>query len=269
MKENSRYYFLICTWTIFAAVFAVYDLQISQIMYNPESVWAHYIEAYGQLPGYTVSLIGVNILIRLRDWKKTIQNLLGTVFITLIAVLISFLFWADLQGMQIGKDIPFPLTLALALLSITGMQVWLRSIPEAELRTYENPSKIATLLLILAPLLTTWLFKILWDRVTFRNLSADFVNFTPWYLPRGNTGHYSFISGHASTGWLVLPLTLLFSKEKAAYQIIKIIIVIWGTVAALSRVVVGAHFASDILFGACQTILWFWMLEKRFTNKEV
>jgi len=134
VKENAKYYLLICTWVVLAAVFAAYDLQISQTIYNPASVWAHYFEDYGQVPGYTISLIGANILICLREWKKPLQNLPGTVFILLIAVFISFLFWADLQGMQISKDISLPLTLALAILSIIGMQVWLSSIPREKLR---------------------------------------------------------------------------------------------------------------------------------------
>jgi membrane-associated phospholipid phosphatase len=44
------------------------------------------------------------------------------------------------------------------------------------------------------------------------------------------------------------------------------VLLLWGVIGALSRVVIGAHFASDTLFGAGQTLLWFWFLKNKFVK---
>jgi membrane-associated phospholipid phosphatase len=100
-------------------------------------------------------------------------------------------------------------------------------------------------LLIATPL------KIFWGRIRFRDLVENYSNFTPWYWPNGITGNDSFPSGHAAMSFMLIVLFIFF-MDKAFYKriLLKGLIIGWGIVVCASRVVIGAHFTSDVLFGA-------------------
>ena len=90
----------------------------------------------------------------------------------------------------------------------------------------------------------------------------DFSKFTPWYLLQGNTGNTSFPSGHTADAWAIIVVTLFISKEKIKlYRSALIAAIVWGTLVAISRVVIGAHFASDVTVGAAITIGIFFLLK--------
>jgi membrane-associated phospholipid phosphatase len=110
--------------------------------------------------------------------------------------------------------------------------------------------------------------KYFWGRVRFRELDATFSQFTPWYLPQGVTGFDSFPSGHAAMGWTLLPLLILFTNKKPwlKYSVF-VIIFLWGVTLALSRVVIGAHYSSDVLFGSFFNIITYLLIYKHYTNQ--
>jgi membrane-associated phospholipid phosphatase len=114
---------------------------------------------------------------------------------------------------------------------------------------------------VLNDLLFVQITKTLWGRVRFRDLDALQANFTPWYLPQGITGHRSFPSGHAAMGWMLLPLLLLALDRGRGVQVATgVLVVTWGVLVAVSRVVVGAHYASDVLFSSAVGVLCFLLL---------
>ena len=110
--------------------------------------------------------------------------------------------------------------------------------------------------------------KYFWGRVRFRELDAAFSQFTPWYLPQGVTGFDSFPSGHAAMGWILLPLLILFTNKKPwlKYSVF-VIIFLWGVTLALSRVVISAHYSSDVLFGSFFIIITYLLIYKHYTNQ--
>ena len=99
-------------------------------------------------------------------------------------------------------------------------------------------------LLIATPL------KIFWGRMRFRDLAENYSDFTPWYWPNGITGNDSLPSGHAAMSFMLIVLFIFF-MDKAFYKriLFKGLIIGWGIVVCASRVVIGAHFTSDVLFG--------------------
>ena len=105
--------------------------------------------------------------------------------------------------------------------------------------------------------------KYFWGRVRFRELDAAFSQFTPWYLPQGITGSDSFPSGHAAMGWMLLALLILLANKKQWMKYSAMVIIfLWGVTLALSRVVIGAHYASDVLFGSFFIIITFLVFSK-------
>lgn len=110
--------------------------------------------------------------------------------------------------------------------------------------------------------------KYFWGRVRLRELDATSSQFTPWYLPQGVTGFDSFPSGHAAMGWILLPLLILFTNKKPwlKYSVF-VIIFLWGVTLALSRVVISAHYSSDVLFGSFFIIITYLLIYKHYTNQ--
>jgi membrane-associated phospholipid phosphatase len=111
--------------------------------------------------------------------------------------------------------------------------------------------------------------KYFWGRVRFRELDAAFSQFTPWYLPQGLTGFDSFPSGHAAMGWILLALLVLFANKKPLVKYSALtIIFMWGVTLALSRVVIGAHYSSDVLFGSFFIIISFILFQKYYAKSK-
>ncbi len=116
---------------------------------------------------------------------------------------------------------------------------------------------------VLAAILTfviIWALKLIWGRVRPRQLElgGGYFAYTPWYLPQGFTGYFSFPSGHTANATVILSslyyLRFLPEKYKWLKPTAITLLAVWIVLVALSRVVVGAHFLSDVLFGAAITL---------------
>jgi membrane-associated phospholipid phosphatase len=105
------------------------------------------------------------------------------------------------------------------------------------------------------------LLKLLWYRPRWRYLLATYGSdaasfFVPWYRPqcsgKFSDNFASFPSGHtmnaiAALIWILLPA---FSPVLRGKKLrLRIIIYLWAVLCAVSRIAVGAHFASDVTMG--------------------
>lgn len=99
--------------------------------------------------------------------------------------------------------------------------------------------------------------KLLWGRVRMRQLVTlgDLSLFTPWYKLQPFSGYRSFPSGHTANAVSLGLLPLLYGggitkkfpdAKKATY----IAVAVWSVFMAFTRILVGAHFLSDVLCGA-------------------
>lgn len=94
--------------------------------------------------------------------------------------------------------------------------------------------------------------KYTWGRVRFRDLSADYSEFTRLFHINGLTGHKSFPSGHTNAGTSILLIALLvprFSDKKWLKYLVASLCFVYIATLAVSRIVVSAHYASDVLCG--------------------
>jgi membrane-associated phospholipid phosphatase len=132
---------------------------------------------------------------------------------------------------------------------------------------------ISFILLVIILELTVKTMKFTWGRVRFNSLSSD-AQFTEWYIINGKGtkgSHQSFPSGHAMAAWFFLPFLFLL-KNKEMDKKIKILLV--GTVlgfglfVGISRVLKGAHYASDVLFSTGIVSLMTIYLYKTFSRIE-
>ena len=249
---------VIIVWVILAIIFGISDLLISIAVVDESSIWGNFGADYGEIPGYILIAIALATLLGSLFTNIILQKIPGYVGVVVGALFILFI--DDEKYQNIGWALIFSLLIYVA---ITWNKDWKR---------YRNISSVIALLAVINPLLFIQITKILCGRVRFRDLvSPGYTGFTPWFLPPGiSGGGSSFPSGHAAMGWMFLPLLLVVKdrKIKDPLRIIVTILVIgWGMFVAASRVAVGAHYASDVLFstGAATIITIF--LYTRFYRK--
>ena len=79
----------------------------------------------------------------------------------------------------------------------------------------------------------------------------------------------SFPSGHTANAFAMIAGVEFISEEKETLKNKWLIFAFsWGILTAFSRVVLGAHFVSDVIFGGVVTITLFWIISKAVKGKQ-
>jgi membrane-associated phospholipid phosphatase len=249
-----------------AFLFGIYDLDISKQIVNENSVWARFLEEYGMIPGIFVILSGIYIyysyIMQKSDLWSYIQK---AIFFLVSSGLIFYLY-----EILLGEIVKYYFLLFLIVSFIDGIIVlmYIHKIKQVSNPILIKYAKVVVGMALFGYVIGIQAIKFLWGRVRFRELDASFSQFTPWYLPQGITGFDSFPSGHAAMGWMLLALLILFNKSKAWIKnFIMMLIIMWAVLLAYSRVVIGAHFASDVLFGSFFIILTYLILRGNFNQQ--
>lgn len=246
-KETGTFKILLIVliaWIVLAIVFGFTDLQISQaVNIDINQAWGDFGADYGEAPGYGFIAIGVVILIGAgtTDLKK---QKIGAMVVGIIGIGIMIYGIVDdsLSTAKVGGGIGIAVVLFLL---IFYQKDW---------SNYKSIAAIIVLLALLNPLIFVQITKLLCQRVRYRDLvPPGFTDFTPWWSPPGLgssiDNNSSFPSGHTAMGWMFLPLIIIVKDQKMPIKILGYSWAIgWGIFVGASRIVVGAHYASDVLF---------------------
>lgn len=247
---------VIISWVILAIIFVFYDLEISIFVVSEASLWGNFGADYGEYPGYAFIALGLSAYI-----GGYIKNLKAQKIPAYLAILYGGIMLSiSLLDQNLRKIIEY-------LMIIFSVIIFIIVNWNTDLSKYRKISGIISFLAIVNPLLFVQLMKLFWGRVRFRDLVAGYSNFTPWFIPQGITGNFSFPSGHTAMGWMFLPLLVIVRKRewKDPIKILIIILVLgWGIFVGLSRIVVGAHYASDVLFASGVAAVTTLLLYNRF-----
>ena len=257
-NKATAYYFIV-VWIIAAFLLESSDLWISINLYNPNSVWAIILEKYGEIPGLLVVFIGIHIYIVTLKASSNVKTILFTgLLLTTGSLITIYILWALALGLSndtlfftTNKNYFFLTAIIINIvLSLIFRKKYKFSIKSVLFSRISFKMFFYGYILFVQPL------KIFWGRIRFRDLTANFSDFSPWYLPQGINGNQSFPSGHASMGFMILALFVFFA-DKAFYKriILKGIVISWALAVCASRVIIGAHFTSDVLFGAFAIIV--------------
>lgn len=254
ISNRTTAYYFIFIWIIAAFLLESSDLWISIKLYNPNSGWAIFLQKFGEISGLLVVLIGIHIYIVTLKASSNIKTILFTGFLLTTGSLITiYILWAlsfaysnDWQFFNSNRNYFF---LDAILINIIISVLFRRQFKFS--RNSVLFSRIAFKMFFYGYLLFAQPLKIIWGRIRFRDLAENYSDFTPWYLPNGITGNQSFPSGHATMGFIMIAL-FVFIADKSFYKriFLKGLIISWALAVCASRVVIGAHFASDVLFGA-------------------
>jgi len=264
ISNKATAYYLIIVWVIAAFLLESSDLWISINLYNPNAAWAIFLQKYGEIPGLLVVFAGIHIYIVTLKASSNIKTILFNGFLLTTGSLITlYIFWL----------IPLALSNSTAVFNENRIYFFLSAIILNILISllfrkrykFSNKSilfsRISFKMFFYGYLLIATPLKIFWGRIRFRDLTGYYSDFTPWYLPQGITGNQSFPSGHAAMGFMMIALFVFFA-DKPFYKriILKGLIISWALAVCVSRVVIGAHFTSDVLFGAMIMIVTYLFL---------
>lgn len=246
--------YLIVIWIIAAFLLESSDLWISTSLYNSDSSWAKFLEMYGELPGLIVTLVGIHIYVVTLKESSNMKTILFTGFLLTTGSLVTiYIFWALSLAITEGSTI-FNQNRNYFFLAAILINIIISILFKKRYKFSKKSvlfSRLSFKMFFYGYLLLVQPLKIFWGRIRFRDLAENYSNFTAWYVPNGITGNQSFPSGHAAMGFMMMAL-FVFVMDKEFYKriILKGIIISWALAVCISRVVIGAHFASDVLFGA-------------------
>jgi membrane-associated phospholipid phosphatase len=255
-KIESLLIFVVVLWILLAIIFAFTDLLISTAISDQDSLLGIFGRDFGESPGYGLVVISLSCLVGsyIKDINK--QRIPGLILLS--GSLVYFFIGLLIKEKNLIADGSITSVLLVLFLLITNKR---------DFRNYRKLSQVILLLLLINPILFVQTFKIFWGRVRFYNLASDFSNFTSWFIPRGITGGKSFPSGHAAMGAMFFPLLIKLKtlEWKRSIKVIgTFIIVAWALFVGISRVLIGAHYASDVLFSIGVASISTIILYKRF-----
>lgn len=264
--------YVILLWVVLAFLLESSDLLISINFYDPQSIWAKFLERFGEIPGIILILISIYIYFSGNKLSSNSKRIIFYFFMMLAStgLMIYMNYLIALYILQINFKV-FNQVLFLILISsaINFTLLFLFRKIQKFSRTTLLFAKMTIGMALFGYALLVQPLKILWGRIRFRDLQGVYSDFTPWYLPNGITGNESFPSGHAAMGWILISLFILIMNKTLFKRFaLKFLIVFWAVAVSVSRVVVGAHFASDVLFGGAIMIVTYLVLKNKLYSTE-
>lgn len=256
-------------------IFTFTDLQISMAVAT-KPVWARVLEVIGEIPFTILSVTACVLPIRFRSRKNitvSVLSALGAGFLCFfLSYMGGFMTWnylSDNLG-EISKSwIP-----VIGIL-IAAAAVWLAMQVPKTCRNQALRFAAVSLLYFVIVLIVMNSLKTAWGRMRFREMTDPIAEFTRWYqiVPRGgfDNVYASFPSGHSMNSAGVILLTLLppmIPALKDKEKVLHIFVYIWCVVVGISRVFMGAHFASDVTVGILLSLTIFEVLRTLIFRKK-
>lgn len=247
-----------------AVLFGIFDLDISKSIVNEESTFGLILEGIGTI---VAPLIGVLSCITLCVYfykSPLIRKRRVYIFLCFLIALGSICYC----GIELAA-MPTISGIILGILLIALVIVYYLNINHKTTKQLTHLYAIAliTLFYLLAVLVSINLLKLIWGRVRYRDLQ-DAAEFSRFFIIQGFNGHVSFPSGHTANATCLYAITLFAplcqqsDPNKLNWKKITLyaVPIVWIIMMAVSRVLVGAHYASDVLFGGLISIgLFYWV----------
>lgn len=263
-----------CTCAVLLVIGTLWDEQISKALYAPDSLFGEFFKRIGEFPPYiTIPLFGTAFFYGIPEKLGKAPAVFWRIFFTVIT-LAGFVFMTTKFGdyWLPKSDYRIAVEAVIAVIFCALSLFFGKHIPKKHLKALKKFSVFGVLAFAVAALGVD-LLKTPWGRMRPRDMLAngDFSSFSPWYLPQGDTGEKSFPSGHANQAALLFILTALgdaFGSLKK-YEI-RFFITSWvfTFLVSLSRLIVGAHFLSDVTAAAVITVSAVYILRVIIFKKE-
>lgn len=228
---------------------AFLDLKIDIFLNNPQNPIAIWFCNTGELPSRLICPLAGAVIFKTGDkiWQKVLGALINIGGSGYLGFYIGKYFFAE--EYRLSYDIALGALFGVAVLVVMS---WI-DIPEKSKKVIRIFA-VTGIAVMAVQLLTLDVMKSVWGRVRFRDLlKADsYEAFTPWYVINGVNGNKSFPSGHtagAGMSYLMMLFPFVSEKWKKRAGLCVVVPMIYTTIVGLTRLVMGAHYLSDITVG--------------------
>lgn len=277
------------------------DLQISifltkgtliQGQYFSTSQFGLFFETMGSAPIWVLGAIAAIIFLwnAARGKNKPLSIILP-IILAVLSVLLLYFFYEGMLGYMFEKvdaenytKVPYVIAIAVFMSAITAGLIILAF-------KFVKPETAKILMKFALVIVCTAVFYLLIDiikspvgRIRFRTMNAigdsNFYNFTDWWVINGkravpnlpSDNCKSFPSGHTFSAGVIYSLICLpYLLPSLNRRWIKITLlagtIVYTGVVGVSRIVVGAHFMSDVLFGGTIAFLAAMLFKEIFVDK--
>src|SRR5690625_66872 len=234
-------------------IFSFTDLMISKALFNMDSLFGRFFEAFGEMTAVIVGLLSFSIIfftIKSTVFKGDFFKVLTFIMIILSRFMTTFMPLHYVMENFIGWAIGLMIIFVGVALFITSK---VSHLPSERKNAFRQVANVGASLFFLAIAIIN-IIKPIWGRVRFREMYEPYDMFTAWFVPQ--LGNYrplfedpaSFPSGHTANAAVILMIVLLpmlFDRCKGKEKILYTISIAWIALVALSRIVMGAHFGTD------------------------
>lgn len=270
MRKTYKYTLLVIS--VLLVIFAFTDLQISNAIYNSNSSFGMIFEAIGEFPAAVIATFCTVSLMLTRNKEKSVKYNLRTG--GYIILLLLFALMAAMLPVKYFNG-PTVLITIIATLYIVISYIIAKKYSSTNREELRNAAIVGVLTFVFVVIAFN-LVKMGWGRERYRHMIAtgSFEGFSLWFIPQKLTTDnefMSFPSGHSANAaimiWITLIPTFITSLREKKNWFIGFSL-LWILVVPISRIMVGAHFASDVTMGVTITLIIFAILESRYIKKE-
>lgn len=250
-KCNIIAFYTITAIALITALFV--DLKLDIFLNNPNDLFSIWFQWTGETPGRILVAIAGAVLFY--TYKNRFEQIIG--FILAIG---GGLYFGDyyfgryfFQGLSEDIATSFDKLYGLGIGVICLVVGYFIKIPEDK-RDIIRKTAIVGIIALLVQVVAIEGVKYLWGRVRFRDLlkAGSYDAFTSWLHPNGINGNKSFPSGHtagAGMSYLMMFLPYISDKLKKHPTVCFIVPFVYTSIVAYTRLVMGAHYLSDVAMG--------------------
>ena len=262
---NQKKFFLIgiCIFIILMGIFTFTDLKIAMWIYNPNSIFGRVFEIIGTLPLPSVGVFAFFSHIFSSECKFCLKTIISWIF-GVILLGYNLLVGTICIVYQVKESL-IPMVLFMLIWLIVSILLCLRIVRNGK-REELNRAAIVGVVGCAVAVFGVSYIKSFVSRERFYRLADPLKDFTYWFeIQSVKIQDASFPSGHSAQAavsfFLMFVPTFAKKFDTLIYKRIAIVFAsVFTLCVMISRMVLGMHFATDVLFGATMTIITYFVM---------
>ncbi len=290
LRKNLKFIIIFFVLFVSLLVGTFFDLEISRAIseveagkYYSTNVFAVFFECFGEMPVYVLPSLALGVLFfylkKLSPMKKTPKIILMICFV-ICSVALNFYgshkllkyYGIHVSVIKMGDLLKRLCEVSMGVI-FTAVWFFLASLVKEK---YLKSLAICSLIVVFTACLSqvaVQVIKPLFGRARYRlmNITGDFSEFTRWYeinigkkvslsqiaMGAESDGYKSFPSGHTAAAGIVFSLMsvpVLLKLDKRRSALITAAALLYVFIVAYSRILMGAHYLTDVTMGAIITL---------------